>query len=299
MPAPRRGFSIDLAQGIAPADDLRLARLGAELGYESAWTPSGVDALGAFDRCIAWYRESKLATGISVVPAPDQPPAFYAEHARRAWEETNGTFVLGVGSGLMPHAALGMRKYLEELRRLLPTGLPLYAAALGPAMLRLAGEIADGVALNWCTPELVKWSREQVEQAARGVGRPVPRIIEYIRTSVDSDGDLARRTLATAALGYALGPPPYRRHFERMGFGDLLNRLERDGSRDPGAEFIAAAGAAGRPGDVRPQLERLAQGLDLAIVRVLVTRPGDAESAERALKEGMKRAPLTRRGARA
>lgn len=284
MPAPRRGFSIDPAQGIAPADDLRLVRLGAELGYESAWTPSGGNAQ-SFDRCIAWYKASKLATGISVVPAPDQPPAFYAEHARRAWEETNGTFVLGVGSGLWPHAAVAMRKYVEELRPLLPTGLPLYLAALGPAMLRLAGEIADGVALNWCTPELVKWSREHVVQAAHRVGRPVPRIIEYIRTSVDLDGDLARRTLAKAALGYALGPPAYRNHFERMGFRDLLSQLERDSRVDPGPEFIAAAGASGRPGEVRPQFERLAQGLDLAIVRVLVTRPGDAESVERVLRE--------------
>jgi len=282
---PQLGFSIDPNQAIAPADELRLVGLGADLGYESAWTPSGGNAQ-SFDRCIAWYREAKLSTGISVVPAPEQPPVFYAEHARRAWEETNGTFVLGVGSGVMAHAAVGMRRYLEELRPLLPAGLPLYVAALGPGMLRVAAELADGVALNWCNQELVTWSRAQIEQAAHQAGRPMPRIIEYIRTSVDPDGELARRTLAKAALGYAIGLPPYRHHFERMGFGDLLTRLEKDGSRDPGPAFIAAAGASGRPGEVRPQIERLAQGLDLAVVRVLVTRPGDAESAERVLREG-------------
>ena len=282
MPA-RVGFSIDPRQGLARADELRLVRLGAELGYRSAWTPSGPDAT-AFDTCLSWYRESRLPTGISVVPASGQPPGFYAAHARRVWEETGGAFTLGVGSGRMEHAADGMRGYLDALRPLLPDGLPVYAAALGPRMLALAGALADGVALNWCTPEQVAWSRAQVEEAARRAGHGPPPLMAYVRTCVDPDEGLARRTLAAAALVYALGPPAYRRHFERMGLADELRRLERvDG--DPSPDFTAAAGAAGRPGAVRAQVERLANGLDQPIVRVLVTHQGDAGSAERVLRE--------------
>jgi alkanesulfonate monooxygenase SsuD/methylene tetrahydromethanopterin reductase-like flavin-dependent oxidoreductase (luciferase family) len=281
---PRQvGFSIDSRQALSRPDDLRLVRLGAELGYGSAWTPSGPDA-AAFDTCLRWYRESGLPTGISVVPASGQPAAFYAEHARRLWQETGGSFTLGVGSGHMEHAAEGMRRYLGELRPLLPPDLPLYLAALGPRVLALAGELADGVALNWCTPEQVAWSRTQVAASAAHAGRPAPPLAEYIRTCVDPDPRLARRTLASAALFYALGPTAYRRHFERMGFAAELQRLEREGG-EPSDAFIAAAGAAGAPGTVRPQFERLAKGLDQAIVRVLVSRPGDAESAERTLRE--------------
>jgi alkanesulfonate monooxygenase SsuD/methylene tetrahydromethanopterin reductase-like flavin-dependent oxidoreductase (luciferase family) len=279
----RIGFGIDPRQELSEADELRLVELGARLGYESAWTPSGPDE-AAFDRCLRWHAASGLPTGISVVPASGQPPAFYAEHAARAWEGTGHRFTFGIGSGRMDRAAERMRDYLGELRALLPAGQPVGLAALGPLMLRVAGELAEGALLNWCSPEWVAWSRARVERAAAAAGRPAPEIVEYVRTSVDPDAARARATLGTAALQYALGPGAYRKHFERMGFGAELDRLERDGG-EPGHELLAASGASGAPGEVRPQFERLAEGLDLAIVRVLVTSPGDAESARRTLEE--------------
>jgi alkanesulfonate monooxygenase SsuD/methylene tetrahydromethanopterin reductase-like flavin-dependent oxidoreductase (luciferase family) len=280
----RIGFSIDPRQGLSETDELRLVELGARLGYDSAWTPSGPDA-AAFDRCVRWHGVSGLRTGISVAPASGQPGAFYAEHGARAWEATGHTFTLGVGSGQWnSHVGPRMREYVSELRGLLPEAQPVGLAALGPVMLRVAGELADAALLNWCSPEWVGWSRPRVEEAAAAVGRPAPEIVEYIRTSVGPQPARARSTLAAAALQYALGPGAYRKHFERMGFGDELARLERDGG-DPSDGFLAAAGAAGAPGKVRRQFQRLAQGLDLAIVRVLVTSPGDAESARRTLEE--------------
>ncbi|MQA84641.1 MAG: LLM class flavin-dependent oxidoreductase [Streptosporangiales bacterium] len=279
----RLGFSIDPRQALSEPDELTLVELGARLGYESAWTPSGPDA-AAFDRCLRWYRASGLPTGISVVPASGQPPAFYAEQARRVWEETGGRFTLGVGSGQMPNAAAGMRRYVTELRALLPDGPPIYLAALGPLMLGVAGELADGVALNWCSPEQAATSRDLVECAARDAGRPDPVVAAYIRTSVDPNPAAARSALGTAALRYALGPGHYRRHFARMGFEEELRRLEA-GDGEPSDTLLAEAGAAGAPGEVRPQLQRLAERLDLAIVRVLVTPAGDAESARLTLEE--------------
>lgn len=279
----RAGFSIDPDQGLSEADEARLVRLAAELGYDSAWTPSRADA-AAFDRCLRWHAASGLPVGISAVPASGESPEFYAEHARRVWEKTGGRFTLGVGSGQMPHPAETMRPYLLDLRQRLPPELPLYLAALGPRMLQLAAEVAGGVALNWCTAEQVNWSRQQLADAANAAGRPVPRVIEYIRTAVDPDVDLARSTVAAAALGYALHVPAYRRHFERMGFGEELRRVEATGDA-PNPEFIARVAAAGRPGETRAQAERLAMGLDLPIVRILVVRRGDVESARRVLEE--------------
>jgi len=260
------GFSLDPRQQLAPAEELRLVRLGAELGYQSAWTPAGPDPT-AFETCIRWFKATKLRTGIAVVPASGQPAAFYAEHARRVWDETNGTFVLGVGSGGMEHPVEAVRRYIGELRTLLAPGQPTYVSAPVPRLLQPAGEISAGVALNRCTPEQLAWSRSQVEEAARQAGRKPAPLVEYIRTSVDADPDLADRTLESAAHVYSKGRPPYRRHFERMGLPE------------------GSVGASGRPGEVRQQFEHLAQGLDEAIVRVLVTRPGDAESAERTLRE--------------
>ncbi|HVS06453.1 MAG TPA: LLM class flavin-dependent oxidoreductase [Candidatus Dormibacteraeota bacterium] len=277
------GFSIDPDQGLSDTDEAHLVRLAAELGYHSAWTPSRADA-AAFDRCLRWHAASGLPVGISVVPASGQPPEFYAEQARAVWEKTGGRFTLGVGSGQMPHPAEAMRPYLLDLQKRHPPELPLYLAALGPLMLRLAAELADGVALNWCTAEQVAWSRQQLADAANAAGRRVPRVIEYIRTAVDPDVELARRTVAAAALGYALRVPAYRRHFERMDFGEELRRIEATGAA-PNPEFIARVAAAGRPGETRTQVERLATGVDLPIVRILVVRRGDVESARRVLEE--------------
>ena len=279
----RVALSIDPDQRLAERDELDLVRLGAELGYVAAWTPSGADG-AAFDRCLRWHRASGLPVGISAVPASGREPAFYAEHARRAWEGTEGRFTLAVGSGRMEHAADGMRRYLADLRDLLPPELPLFLAALGPLVLRVAGELADGVALNWCTAAQVAWSRERLAAAAGTAGRPVPSLVEYIRTAVDPDPGVARATLGAAVRRYAFAPPAYRRHFERMGFADELRRVEVPGT-DWDPAFLSAVGAWGGPGGVRGQVERLSTGLDLPIVRVLARHPGDAASARTVLEE--------------
>jgi alkanesulfonate monooxygenase SsuD/methylene tetrahydromethanopterin reductase-like flavin-dependent oxidoreductase (luciferase family) len=276
-------IGIDPGQALSEADESKLLRLAAERGYESAWTPSGPDA-GAFDRCLRWHQESGLATGISVVPASGQPPSFYAGQALRVWQSTGGKFVLGVGSGQMEKPGKPMREYVSQLRALLPPGLPIYIGAMGQVMLHLAGEVGDGAALNWCSTDQVKEARAEVTKAASRANRPVPVIVEYIRTVVDRDIALARSTLSSAMLGYALGPPQYRKHFERKGFARELNELEA-GQGNPSDALLATSGAYGKPGEVRAQFERLAAGLDLAIVRVLVTKPGDAESARRVIEE--------------
>lgn len=277
------GFSLDFRLELRPEDEIELVRLGAELGYESAWTPAGGDE-SAFERCIRWHAASGLKTGISVVPAAAQPPEVYAGWALRAHQETGGNFVFGVGSGLMEHPAKGMREYLPRLRQALgDDSPPVYVAALGPLMLRLAAEEADGVALNWCSPEQVAASRTVVEEAAKGAGRATPVIAEYIRVCVAEDPAAARAGLSRAMLMYAVGMPAYHRHYVRMGFGPDLEGVAP--GPDAPERVLRATGGYGRPGQVREQFERLAQGLDVAIVRVVLPAPGDAQSARLALEE--------------
>ncbi len=277
------GFAIDDGQGLTDTEQLRLVQLGAELGYRSAWTPSRADSI-AFDRCISWHAVTGLPVGISAVPASGQPPALYAEHARRAWDATKGRFTLVVGSGTAPRPAEFVRRYLDDLRTLVPAGMPLYVAALGPRMLDLAGQDADGVALNWCTAPQVDWSRRRVVESAEAAGRAVPRVIEYIRTCVDPDERVARRTVASAARVYALGPPAYRRHFERMGFAQELQRLEQSPDDDHDSS-LSSVGAAGAPGATRSRFDELGRGLDLALVRILTVKGDEFGSARRALEE--------------
>jgi alkanesulfonate monooxygenase SsuD/methylene tetrahydromethanopterin reductase-like flavin-dependent oxidoreductase (luciferase family) len=267
-----------------------------------------------------------LGTGIAVVPVAHWTAPQLAATAGTVGEIAGGRFVLGVGTGsayvetqqrtfglpTYPPLAL-MHDYLVVLRRLLagerveyegatlalrgvqlafkPPRVPVYLGALGPQMLRLAGADADGVSLNWCTPEQIAWSRRRIAEGCRRAGRDPGEVtvMEYIRVCVDDDVAAARRALARATLGYAMGRPGashdlgYRAHFTRMGFDAVLTELEarRDGgaSEDEVADacpddLLLAVGYFGDAAGAGAAFRRLAAGLDVGVVRVVAARPG-------------------------
>ena len=168
---------------------------------------------------------------------------------------------------------------------------PVYLAALGPQMLRLAGEAADGALLNWATPEHIAVSRARIDEGAARAGRDrgaVP-VTMYIRVCVDDDVAAARRALGQQVLGYALGQPGipqdvgYRGLFGQMGFEEVLRDLEA--RRDQGAtvsqlvnavpeQMLQAVGYYGPAAAAPAAFARLSAGLDEAIVRVITARPG-------------------------
>ena len=331
------GIGLDYRLRLSFAEHRQLIREAARLGYESAWTPAGTsqDAFqlcGQWWAASAEVVDGGMATGISVVPVPIWTAPALATAAGTAGELTGGRFMLGVGSGNIHNEAyrrsLGlpawrpialMREYLVVLRRLLageavehegtainlhgvqlgfrPPSVPLYLGALGEQMVRLAGEAADGAALNWCTPEQVAWSRDRMDEGARRAGRDPSalRLVEYIRICVDEDEEAARRAFTRAMLEYALARPGapktagYRGHFARMGFDEALTELED--RRDRGApeeeiveafprELLRLVGYYGPATGAAPAFRRLAQGLDIAIVRVVTARPGPEAVAD-------------------
>lgn len=273
------GLGLDPTLRLSSEEQEAVAGEAARLGYASLWTPAGADA-AVFDTCALWHAASGLPVGIAVVPTPRWSLDDLVARAARLHELTRGSFTLGVGSGgARPGAVTLMADHLRTLRRALPAGLPLYLGALGPRMLRLAGALADGVALNWCSAEHLGWSRTRIHAGAPS--REVA-VVEYVRVCVDDDPDRARHALARAALGYAL-VPAYRAHFLRMGFGRLVGDLEarraRGSSDDALADALPAGalrrfGASGAPADAAAGLRSLGAGLDVAIVRVVASRPG-------------------------
>jgi len=272
--------------------DLRaIAREAAALGYSSIWTPAA-DKRVPFDMCATWHEASGLETGIAVAPMSAWTPDRLLSVSKDTFERCGGEFTLGIGTGRLTGAPIRvMREAISIFRGSLPR-LRVYLGALGPQMLRLAGERYDGAALNWCTAEHVTWCRERIAAGARAAGRDSAdvRIHEYIRVCVDHDAEAARVALAKAVLGYALAMPGadktkgYRGHFARMGFDEALSELES--RRDSGATeddlarlFPAAllrrVGYAGPPNGARDAFMRLADGLDIAIVRVVASRQND------------------------
>jgi alkanesulfonate monooxygenase SsuD/methylene tetrahydromethanopterin reductase-like flavin-dependent oxidoreductase (luciferase family) len=168
---------------------------------------------------------------------------------------------------------------------------PVYLAALGPQMLRLAGETADGVLLNWASPAHIAASREQIDAGAARAGRApgsVP-VTMYIRVCIDDDIAAARQAFGAQVLGYALGRPGmphgagYRGLFAHMGFDAVLAELEQ--RRDRGAalpelvaaapdEMLLAVGYYGPAAQAPAEFARLSGGLDETIVRIITARPG-------------------------
>jgi probable F420-dependent oxidoreductase len=84
--------------------------------------------------------------------------------------------------------------------------------ALNPGMLRLGGEIADGVLLNYLPARHVPWS---VEQVRAGGDATVYAFVHCAVTERDRHTELARRDLFSYAVVDA-----YAANFTRAGYGD-------------------------------------------------------------------------------
>jgi alkanesulfonate monooxygenase SsuD/methylene tetrahydromethanopterin reductase-like flavin-dependent oxidoreductase (luciferase family) len=285
------GLGVDARFALSEDDQIAVAASAKRLGYLSLWTPIAAER-GPFDTCVSWHRASGLATGIAVAPLSAWPPEKLASVANETFAHAGRRFTLGVGSGRIAKGAIeAMREAAAALGERCP-GIPVYLGALGPRMLHLAGERYDGVALNWCTVEQIVWSRERVGEGARAVGRSAGdvRIHEYVRVCVDEDESAARLAFTKMVMTYALAAPGadktkgYRAHFARMGFGTVLEDLER--RRDAGAregdlaarfpdELLRRVGYWGPAGRARDAFDRLARGLDIAIVRLVPATRND------------------------
>jgi alkanesulfonate monooxygenase SsuD/methylene tetrahydromethanopterin reductase-like flavin-dependent oxidoreductase (luciferase family) len=319
------GVGLDAWLGLSWEELRAMGPVAERLGFDSLWTPAG-GVPDAFHVCAAWSQDTSLRTGIAVVPAARMwsPWSLAAQGATVAML-SSGRFVLGLGTGGAGPAfwqSLGvsnrpiahMRDYTLAVQQLLagdavtsdapiaplhgawlgmsePITAPVFIAALGPQMLALAGEIADGALLNWASPERIDVSRELVATGARRAGRAPGdvSITMYVRVCIDDDVDAARRALGAQVLGYALAQPGaprnvgYRGLFAQMGFDGVLRELEarRDAGRAMGElidatpdELPAAVGYFG-PADGAPAaFARLSAGLDESIVRIITARGG-------------------------
>jgi alkanesulfonate monooxygenase SsuD/methylene tetrahydromethanopterin reductase-like flavin-dependent oxidoreductase (luciferase family) len=264
------------------------------------WTPLGLAVQAA---TLAQLSAGRFVLGLGTggygpgfwasVGLPDRPIAVMREYVTEVrallagQQVTAGQIVTRAASG--PGAPGWPRSASLGLEGLPPA--PVYLAALGPQMLRLAGETADGVLLNWATPERIAASRSAVDAGAARAGRDpgaIPMTM-YIRVCVDDDVAAARQAFGTQVLGYAMGQPGipesagYRGLFAQMGFGAELSELEQ--RRDRGAampelvaaasdEMLQAVGYYGPAGPAPAAFARLSAGLDEAIVRIITARPG-------------------------
>jgi alkanesulfonate monooxygenase SsuD/methylene tetrahydromethanopterin reductase-like flavin-dependent oxidoreductase (luciferase family) len=192
------------------SDVIRAAAREAEaLDYTSFWVnhPGATDGLASLG--VAAKETRRIELGIGVIPLHTRGPESIAEGVR-AHALPLDRLLLGVGSP-NPGALARVRAGIADLRSRLQTRLVI--AALGPQMCRLAGEIGDGVLLNWVTPEYARRSADLVREGAAAARRPAPKTFAYVRLAL---GAAAHDRLLGEANRYA-AIPAYGANFERMG----------------------------------------------------------------------------------
>ncbi|HWP22999.1 MAG TPA: LLM class flavin-dependent oxidoreductase, partial [Candidatus Binatia bacterium] len=103
-----------------------------------------------------------------------------------------------------------------------PSGraIPIYLAAFGPKMSRLAGRISDGVLINMANPQEVRRIAAEARAGAQEAGKDPSRleVICKVRCSIAHSYTAAREALSHALTYYALADY-YRELLGRMGFG--------------------------------------------------------------------------------
>jgi alkanesulfonate monooxygenase SsuD/methylene tetrahydromethanopterin reductase-like flavin-dependent oxidoreductase (luciferase family) len=109
-----------------------------------------------------------------------------------------------------------------------PSGrtIPIYLAAFGSQMTRLAGRVTDGVLINMANPTEIRRIAEEVRAGAIEAGKDPAKmeIICKIRCSIAPNYDTARDALSHALTYYALADY-YRDLLGRMGFAGEVEAM--------------------------------------------------------------------------
>jgi len=230
-------------------DPEAFARAIEEAGFGSVWIP-GVNAaadLEALERLLAATERLVVATGIASVWT--WSPEALAAEADRVADRYPGRFVLGLGVSHAPLVeAAGqaytrplakMRQFLDELPAV---RAPVVLAALGPKMLELSRDRADGAHPYFSPPEHTAFSRSVLGVA--------PLLVPEQAVSL-ADGS-AGRTAGRAYAKYYLQLPNYVSNLRRFGFGD---EDFADGGSDRLISTIIPAGPEAAAARVREHLD--------------------------------------------
>jgi alkanesulfonate monooxygenase SsuD/methylene tetrahydromethanopterin reductase-like flavin-dependent oxidoreductase (luciferase family) len=275
-------------------------KLAESLGYECAYVThiAGRESLTVVTAYA--LATSSIRVGPGVVPIYTRTPATMAQTAATIDELSGDRLNLGMGVSHRPvvegwhgqsidKPVAEMREYTTIVRSILrgesyesgpkwQTGfqlagidarpqLPIYIAALSPAMLRLAGEIGDGVLLWLCCPQYiedvvipeVRTGRERAGLTLDGFD-----IVPAVPTALTDERGNAYAAMRMELIPY-FGLPFYRAMIERSGFGADIERYDASGGDLPAMQaaisdgFLEQLTAVGSESDVRGGLERYRQ----------------------------------------
>ncbi len=238
------------------------ARWAEKAGLSTVWIPQIPDEFDALTAAVLVGTEtSRIEIGTAVVPVQPRHPIALAQQILSVQAVCEGR--LSVGLGVSHHWVIDemlglpyerpvttMRSYLDVLDQALsgpgmvdveneffrvhnplditdvaPT--PILLAALGPLMLKLCGERADGTIL-WMADERAVGSHvvPSLTAAAAAAGRPAPRVVAGIPVCLCTDDEIDVAVARTnRILSEAEVSPNYQKlleHGDARTVGDIL-----------------------------------------------------------------------------
>jgi probable F420-dependent oxidoreductase len=283
---------------------LESAHVAADLGMDSMWTAevTGQEAFGLLGAVAA--SEPRLGLGTGVLALQLRTPMLAAMGAATLQSLVPDRPVY-LGIGISSPVVVGRwhgadygdrpvaqtREYLELVRaclsgekvdhegdfyrtskfrlgvRLEERRPELVLGALNARMLRTAGELADGVLLNYLPATAVPWCIERVREGEAAAGREPGSctVHAYVHVGVcDRDGaaDAARKDLFSYGVVGA-----YAQAFRRAGFDDEIDALE------------AAHAKGDRDGAVAAISDRMVDAIDICGDAATVAAAVDAYRA--------------------
>jgi probable F420-dependent oxidoreductase len=221
-----------------------------------------------------------LVVGTSIVNMWKDGPHEVARAFTRVNDRHPGRFVLGVGAGHREATQEYERPYetlAAYVESLCGDGVPrdaLVLAALGPKVLRLAGDRAEGAIPYLVPPEHTRRARE--------ILGPGPLLAPEHKAVVDTDPERARALGRARVRTPYLGLVNYTSNLRRLGWTD-------DDLRDPGSDaLVDALVAHGSAEQVAAQLGRhLEAGADHVAIQLLTEPDADPVPGYRGLARAL------------
>ncbi|MEW2483315.1 LLM class F420-dependent oxidoreductase [Mycobacterium sp. NPDC049093] len=304
----------DMARKVAKlVSDIQWAE---SAGLDSAWmpqVPNDFDLLSMV--ALMASNTSRIELGTAVVPLQAQHPIALARQALSVHAISGGRLVLGVGPShhWIVRDMLGLpydkpaaytRDYLQVLNAAISgpgdvdvendsftvhnptvlgadTPMPVLVSALGPVMLQIAGEHADGTSL-WMADEkaIGEHIAPKINKAAAEAGKPAPRIVAGIPVTLCANSEIEEaKDRANRVLAEAETSPNYQRLLDRgeaRNVGDLLAAGDEESILKRFKQF-ADAGVT----DLSVRLLPIGENRDELIASKYRTREVIAELAKR------------------
>ena len=270
---------------------VEFVRQAERLGVDSVWCPEfwAGDAFTPLAYLAASTSTIKLGSGIAQLGA--RTPAMLAMTAQSLHALSGGRCLLGIGTSgpqvmegwhgvTFDKPVRRTRETIEIIRSITagerldfhgevyelplpgsegrairslmpPTHLPIYVASLGPANLRLTGELADGWIGTSFFPETAAVFLDHIREGAARAGRELTDLDLTVAVGVEFTDDVeaaGRRhaegyAFTIGAMGSA-GTNFYNNAFERQGYGDDIREVQRlwlDGDKDAARRRVPTA----------------------------------------------------------